>query len=118
MTFSVLAQTEFGQNVYLLGNTTDLGGSLNNISAAILPLNTGNLTADGPYWFVEMWLPAGESFQYMYALQDTREDVEEENEWIFENVTRTVRNTECGSSQVVLTQDVASFPNASSSDTD
>ena len=106
--FAVLAPTEFGQNVYILGNTSLLGDSLSEVSSIILPLGTGNLTADAPYWDVDIWLPAGESFEYLYVLQDTREVATQE--WIFENVTRTVMNTQCGSSQVVLTQDVASFP--------
>ena len=109
--FAVLAPTEFGQNIFLVGNATDLGGSLGNISAVILPLGTGNLTADAPYWDADLWLPAGESFEYQYVLQDTTEGATQL--WTFENVSRTVMNTECGSSQVVLTQDVASFPMSS-----
>ena len=109
--FAVLAQTEFGQNVYLVGNTSLLGGSFQNISAIILPLGTGNITADAAYWNADLWLPAGESFEYQYVLQDTTEGATQD--WIFENVTRTVQNTQCGSSQTVLTQDVASFPMSS-----
>ena len=109
--FAVLAPTEFGQNVYLVGNTSLLGGTLDNITAIILPMGTGNLTAEAPYWNVDIWLPAGESFEYEYVLQDTTEGATQE--WIFENVTRTVQNTQCGSSQTVLTQDVASFPMSS-----
>ena len=106
--FAVSAPTEFGQNVYLVGNTSLLGGTLNNISAIILPMGTGNLTADASYWNVDIWLLAGESFEYQYVLQDTTEGATQG--WIFENVTRTVQNTQRGSSQTILTQDVASFP--------
>jgi glucoamylase len=106
MIFSVLAPTQFGQNIYILGNTTLLGNSLDNESAVILPLNTGNITADAPYWFVDIWLPAGQSFEYQYVLQDSSSN----QTWTFENVTRTVRNTQCGSGQVVLTEDTPSLP--------
>jgi glucoamylase len=109
--FAVLAPTQFGQNIYILGNTTLLGNGLDDVSKIILPLGTGNITADAPYWNVDIWLPAGQSFEYQYILQDTTEGAEQL--WTFENVTRTVRNTACGSSQVVLTQDIASFPASS-----
>lgn len=108
MIFSVLAPTEFGQNIYILGNATLLGDALNDIESIILPLGTGNITADAPYWNVDIWLAAGQSFEYQYILQDTTEGATQL--WTFENVTRTVRNTECGSGQVTLTQDTASFP--------
>jgi glucoamylase len=108
MHFSVLAPTSFGQNVYILGNTTLLGNDLNNVSAIILPLGTGNITADAPYWDVDIWLPAGQTFEYQYVLQDTR--TERTQDWIFENITRTVRNSACSSGQIVMTHDVNSFP--------
>jgi hypothetical protein len=116
MIFSVLAPTEFGQNIFIAGNTSLLGGSLNNLSAVILPLNTGNISADAPYWYVDIWLPAGIAIEYEYVLQDTTEGASQL--WTFENVTRTVTNTDCGSGQTVFTQDVASFPNSTSSDGD
>jgi glucoamylase len=46
--FTVNATTQFGQNVYILGNTTDLGNSFYNESAIILPLNPGNYTSVTP----------------------------------------------------------------------
>jgi hypothetical protein len=98
----------FGQNIFILGNTTDLGGMLDNSSAIILPLNPGNYTSTNPEWYVDIWLPAGQTFEYQYILQGS------DPMWTFENVTRTVTNTRCGSSQVVLTEDVASFPEAES----
>ena len=108
--FTCNATTMNGQNVFILGTTPDLGGSLNNESAIILPLNPGNYTSTRPEWYADIWLPAGISIEYQYVLQNSTAAT-----WTFENTTRTVNNTECGSSQIMTTNDAPSFPPMNSS---
>jgi hypothetical protein len=102
--FTVNATTQFGQNVYLAGNVTKLGGTLNDPGNVILPLNPGNYTSERPEWYVDIWLQAGQTVAYQYVLQNG--DV-----FVFEtgqNQDRTVKVPGCGA-EMVRTDDVASF---------
>lgn len=102
--FSVNATTSFGQNVYVAGNVTKLGGRLNDAESVILPLSSGNYTPGNPQWYVDIWLRAGVHVGYQYVLQNGVE-------WVFERgPVRTVRAGACGSGRVVRTNDVARFP--------
>lgn len=105
MLFTVNATTMNGQNVYIVGNTTDLGGSLNNASAVILPMNPGNYTTARHEWFVDIWLPAGARIAYQYVMMNSTGTI-----YTFENKTRSVQNSACGSGQVVMTNDAVFFP--------
>jgi glucoamylase len=102
--FSCLAKTEFGQNVFLLGNVTKLGGALNNTDEIILPMNTGNITTDNPQWYVDIWLRAGQTVGYQYVLQNG-------SDWVFERgPVRTVQVGACGSNRIARTNDTFRFP--------
>jgi len=100
--FTVNATTQFGQNVYLAGNVTRLGGRLNDPGAVILPLNAGNYTWERPEWFVDIWLQAGQTVEYQYVLQSG-------DDYVFEQrAPRIVRTAACGSARVE-TDDAATF---------
>ncbi|KAK5501693.1 hypothetical protein LTR83_003374 [Exophiala xenobiotica] len=102
--FTVNATTQFGQNVYLAGNVTKLGGVLNDPGSVILPLNPGNYTSERPEWYVDIWLQAGQTVAYQYVLQNGDEFVFETGQ----NQDRTVKVPACGG-EMVMTDDVASF---------
>jgi glucoamylase len=105
--FSVNATTAFGQNVFLAGNTTELGGALNNPAKIILPLNPGNYSSRNPQWFVDIWLPAGVSAEYQYVLQ------QKNGTYTFEaGPTRHLTAGSCGSGKVVRVDEVARFPSS------
>ena len=102
--FSVNASTSFGQNVFLLGNATKLGAGLNDASKIILPLNTGNLTANSTQWYDDIWLKAGQTFEYQYVLQNG-------TGWVFERgQIRLVHVPACGSGKLLRTNDAFRFP--------
>jgi len=85
--FEVNATTYYGENVYLVGNTSDLGGW--DVGDA-LPLLASNYTAERPLWFLAAPLPAGETVSYVYVRQ---EDCGQG--WIYESVNRTVAVPAC-----------------------
>lgn len=101
--FTVNASTAFGQNIYLVGNTSLLGGAVNNPADVILPCNPGNYTWYHHEWYIDIWLPAGMPVHYQYVNQQSNGSL------IFENVTRVVHPSKCGG-KLVMTDDVASFP--------
>ncbi|OAP54406.1 hypothetical protein AYL99_11507 [Fonsecaea erecta] len=104
--FSVNATTAFGQNIFMLGNVTKLGGALNNPDAIILPLNPGNYTSTTPEWYVDLWLKAGQTVAYQYVMQKG-------SEWVFEeHAVRTLRVGGCGSGVVARASDAATFPSS------
>lgn len=107
--FTCNATTMNGQNIYLVGNTTDLGGSVNNQSVIILPMNPGNYTSARAEWFSDIWLPAGMTFEYQYVQQNQTSST-----YVFENVTRTLHSSACGSGLIVYTNDAPFFPNMTS----
>ena len=61
--FKVAKTTAYGQNVYLAGSATALGGW--DLSKAV-PLNANAYTASSPIWQTSaaVNLPAGQAFQY------------------------------------------------------
>lgn len=85
--FEVDAATYYGENVYLLGNTSDLGAwDLSNA----LPLVASNYTAERPLWFLAAPLPAGEPVSYVYVRQEDCGQA-----WIYESVNRTLAVPAC-----------------------
>ena len=103
--FSVNATTAFGQNVFLAGNVTKLGGALNNPKQVILPLNPGNYSSTNPQWYADIWLAAGVTAEYQYVLQ------QENGTFTFESgATRHLTAGTCGSGRVVRVDDAARFP--------
>lgn len=80
--FEVNATTYYGENVYLLGNTSDLGAW--DVGDA-LPLQSSNYSAARPLWYAAVPLAAGEAVSYVYVRQ---EDCGQG--WIYESVNRTL----------------------------
>ncbi|KAK3390527.1 family 15 glycosyl hydrolase [Podospora didyma] len=99
--FVVNASTYYGENIYLVGNTTDLGSwNLDNSQ----PMLSSNYTAERPMWFATLALEAGEHVSYGYARQqDCGRDP------IWETVNRTLVVPACveGSTAVLLETDDA-----------
>ncbi|ETS82347.1 Glucoamylase P [Pestalotiopsis fici W106-1] len=90
--FAVNASTYFGENVYLVGNTSDLGAwDVDNAQ----PLLSSNYTSERPLWYAPIALTAGEYINYGYARQ---EDCDQP--WIFETVNRTLLVPECDENDV------------------
>ncbi|CAK7207220.1 hypothetical protein SEUCBS139899_010029 [Sporothrix eucalyptigena] len=88
--FVVNASTYYGENIYLVGNTTDLGAwDLANAQ----PLSANNYTSDRPEWYVEVQMTAGEYVSYVYVRE---EDCGQAN--IYETVNRTLLVPACDSS--------------------
>lgn len=96
--FAVNASTYFGENIYLVGNTTDLGSWDPDNSQ---PLLSSNYTSERPLWYAVLALTAGETIDYGYARQ---EDCDQP--WIFETVNRTLVVPACqeGSVSVILAE--------------
>lgn len=80
--FEVNATTYYGENVYLLGNTSDLGAW--NVADA-LPMLASNYSAARPLWYVDAALAAGEAVSYVYVRQENCGQG-----WIYETVNRTL----------------------------
>ncbi|KAK6206338.1 hypothetical protein LQW54_007790 [Pestalotiopsis sp. IQ-011] len=90
--FAVNASTYFGENVYLVGNTSDLGAWAVGDAQ---PLLSSNYTAARPLWYAPVALTAGSYVSYGYARQ---EDCDQP--WIFETVNRTLLVPECDENDV------------------
>jgi glucoamylase len=85
--FAVNASTYYGENIYLVGNTTDLGAwDVGNAQ----PLLSSNYTSDRPLWYSDIALTAGSPISYAYARQ---EDCDQP--WIFETINRTLEVPAC-----------------------
>ncbi|CAK7219722.1 hypothetical protein SBRCBS47491_003945 [Sporothrix bragantina] len=88
--FVVNASTYYGENIYLVGNTTDLGAwDLSNAQ----PLSANNYTSDRPEWYVEVQMTAGEYVSYVYVRE---EDCGQAS--IYETVNRTLLVPACDES--------------------
>lgn len=91
--FNVNASTYYGENLYVVGNTSDLGSwDITNS----LPMGAGGYTAQRPLWSVSTYLNAGEVVSYVYVRQ---EDCGQPDVWEVGN--RTLIVPECGSEGVV-----------------
>jgi glucoamylase len=99
--FNINATTYYGENIYVVGNTDDLGAwDIDNS----LPLGAGGYTSERPLWSVSAFLNAGESVNYKYARQ---EDCGQP--YIYESVNRTLMVPACGS-EGVTTNDAWTGP--------
>ncbi|ORY65267.1 1, 4-alpha-D-glucan glucohydrolase [Pseudomassariella vexata] len=108
--FAVNASTYYGENVYLVGNTTDLGSwNIRNSH----PLQSSNYTEENPLWFLQVDLTAGETVSYGYA---KHEDCNQP--YIYETTNRTLVVPACveGADDVVVarTSDEWEGPDGSS----
>jgi glucoamylase len=87
--FDVNATTYYGENLYVIGNTSDLGAwDINNA----YPMGAGGYTQTRPLWSVSAYLNAGEVVSYQYVRQ---EDCNQP--YIYETVNRTLVVPACGS---------------------
>lgn len=85
--FQVNASTYYGENVYLVGNTPDLGDW---DPENAIPLSSNNYTEARPLWFSAAPLAAGQVVSYKYVRQ---QDCGQP--YIFEDVNRTVTVPAC-----------------------
>ena len=104
--FLVNATTYFGENIYLAGNTTDLGlWDINNAQ----PMSAANYTSDRPLWFANVALTAGETVNYKYARQENCNQP-----YIWETKNRTLVVPPCneasGDAIVLTTNDAWTGP--------
>jgi glucoamylase len=103
--FDVNATTYFGENIYVIGNTDDLGNwDINNA----LPMGAGGYTQDRPLWSISAYLTAGQTISYKYVRQENCDQA-----YIYETGNRTLTVPACGGS-VVLTNDAWVGPVGSS----
>jgi glucoamylase len=87
--FEVNATTYYGENIYLLGNVTDLGAwDLNNAQ----PMNPGNYSSTRPLWYGSVFLPAGKTISYVYVRQENCNQP-----YIYESINRTLIVPACKS---------------------
>lgn len=86
MTFNVNATTYYGENIYLSGNTTDLGnwGPSDALAGSAI-----GYTAERPLWTFEVELPANATVEYRYLRK------QDDGEWLFETRNRTVQIPSC-----------------------
>ncbi|KAK3324159.1 family 15 glycosyl hydrolase [Cercophora scortea] len=99
--FVVNATTYYGENIYLTGNSSDLGAwNLDNAQ----PMQSSKYSATRPEWFAEIPLTAGQTVSYGYVRQ---EDCGQP--WIWESINRTLTVPACveGSTAVLAETDDA-----------
>lgn len=92
ITFNINATTYYGENLYVIGNSSDLGAW--NIADAY-PLSASAYTQDRPLWSAAIPLNAGEVISYQYVRQ---EDCDQP--YIYETVNRTLTVPACGGAAV------------------
>ncbi|KAH8787688.1 1, 4-alpha-D-glucan glucohydrolase [Hyaloscypha finlandica] len=90
--FNVNASTYFGENIYVIGNTDDLGAW---DIANSLPLGAGGYTSERPLWSASAYLNAGESVSYKYVRQENCDQP-----YIYETLNRTLTVPACGSAGI------------------
>lgn len=86
-TFNVNASTYFGENIYLIGNTSDTG---NWNPANADAMSASNYTSQRPLWDLQIELLAGENLNYQYLRQES------DGSYIYETVNRTLTIPACG----------------------
>ncbi|RDW69741.1 putative glucoamylase P [Coleophoma cylindrospora] len=92
--FEVNATTYYGENVYLVGNTTDLGAwDLSNSQ----PMSAANYTSTRPLWYASVAMTAGEMVDFKFARE---EDCAQAS--IYESVNRTLTVPACGAEGIVV----------------
>jgi len=91
--FNVNATTYYGENLYVIGNTDDLG--VWNIDNS-LPMGAGGYTSERPLWSVSAYLNAGEVVSYKYVRQENCGQP-----YIYETGNRTLTVPGCGGTGVV-----------------
>lgn len=93
VSFNVNASTYYGENVYVVGNTPDLGSW--NVDNSY-PMGAGGYTSERPLWSLSAYLTAGEELSYVYVRQENCGQA-----WIYESGNRTLVAPPCGSAGIV-----------------
>ncbi|KAK3398628.1 Six-hairpin glycosidase-like protein [Sordaria brevicollis] len=81
--FQVNASTYYGENIYLTGNSPDLGNW--DLSQAI-PMQSTNYTQERPLWFAKVPLTAGQNVEYAFVREQDCGQA-----WIWEDQTQANR---------------------------
>jgi glucoamylase len=90
--FDVNATTYFGENLYVIGSSDDLGAwDINNA----YPVGAGGYTSARPLWSVAAYLNAGETVSYKYVRQENCGQP-----YIYETINRTLTVPPCGGAAV------------------
>ncbi|CAK4030843.1 extracellular glucoamylase [Lecanosticta acicola] len=66
--FKEIAQTTYGENVYIVGSISQLG---NWDTSKAVALSANNYTSTNNLWYVTLALPVGTNFQYKYIRKET-----------------------------------------------
>ncbi|KAL9084744.1 MAG: hypothetical protein Q9165_007919 [Trypethelium subeluteriae] len=96
ITFNETKVTTYGQNVYLTGSISQLGGWSTSTSSAIA-LSANEYTSSNPLWYATVSLPAATTFQYKFFIINTDGGVTWEDD---PNRSYTTSST-CGDSDTV-----------------
>ena len=92
--FNVNASTYFGENLYVTGNSDDLG---HYDPARSIPMGAGGYTSERPLWSVSTYLNAGQTVLYQYLRQENCNQP-----YIYETINRTLTVPACGSPTITL----------------
>lgn len=103
--FNVNATTYYGEDVYVVGNTTDIGAW--NMANSI-PMNAGKYSTADPLWYANVYLDAGETVSYTYVRQ---QDCGQG--YLYETMNRTISVPACGGA-AVTTEDAWTGPGGTS----
>lgn len=94
--FDVNATTYFGENIYIIGNTDDLGNwDINNA----LPMSAGGYTSERPLWSISAYLTAGQQVSYKYVRQENCNQP-----YIYETTNRTLTVPACGGAAITTNE--------------
>ena len=93
-TFNVRATTTFGENIFVVGQLTQLGNWDPNSAK---PLSASKYTNSDPLWFAEVDLPASTAFEYKYIRKSSSGQVT----WESDPNRSYTTSTGCGSSGTV-----------------
>lgn len=86
-TFAVNASTYYGENIFLTGNTTELGEYQGSQAWA---LGASNYTDSYPLWYIDLPLPPNTPISYQYVRQEA------DGSYLYETVNRTLTTGACG----------------------
>jgi glucoamylase len=75
--FKEYATTTYGESISIVGSIAQLGSWNTNNAVA---LSAQNYTSSNNLWFVEISLPAGNSFQYKYIRKQSNGSVQWESD--------------------------------------
>ncbi|KZL81139.1 glycosyl hydrolase family 15 [Colletotrichum incanum] len=97
ITFLVNATTYYGEDLFVLGNTPDLGSW--NVENA-QPMTASGYTAERPLWNADVELPGGQNISYVYVRRQNCNQG-----YIYEETNRTLTVPACNSTQKLVTDD-------------